>query len=166
MKKILFAAGFTAFVLSCGKKNNQDAVLQPDFDSTAVANDSLAVQEPITTNCFTAVSGKDSLFLSYEDNLGTITGKMNYKNFEKDSSKGDISGLINGDTLKVTYTFEAEGTTSSREIWFLKKNKELIEGIGKYDESGENYSDGKSVKFEGGNTLKPTDCKVIEKYLK
>lgn len=166
MRKILFAAGFAALIVSCEKKNNQDVVLQPDFDSTAVASDSALTQEPITTNCYINVSGKDSLLLSYEDNLGTITGKMNYKNFEKDSSKGDISGLMNGDTLKVVYTFEAEGTTSNREIWFLKKDKNLVEGIGNYDESGENYADGKSVKFEKGAILTPVDCKKIEKYLK
>ncbi len=162
MKKILLVAGCFALLSSCNKKNDKEAAVKPDFDSTAVESQNESLQ-PLATNCFIAVSSKDSLFLSYEDNLGTVTGKLSYKNHEKDSSKGDLSGLINGDTLKVTYTFESEGSTSSREIWFLKKGSELLEGIGKYDASGEYYADPKSVKFDDKNTLKSADCKTVEK---
>ena len=166
MKKILLIATFASLILSCEKKNNQDANLQSDLDSTATENTEDFSAEPILTNCYAAISDKDSVFLSYEDNLGTITGKLHYKNHEKDSSKGELSGLINGDTLKVTYTFQSEGTTSNREIWFLKKDNELHEGIGKYDEKGEFYADAKTVKFEDGHTLKSSDCKEIEKNFK
>ena len=32
----------------------------------------------------------------------------------------------------LNYTFEAEGTTSEREIYFLRKDGNLIEGIGEH----------------------------------
>lgn len=167
MKKILFASAFVCLLFSCEKKNNQEAILQPDFDSSSVVKESdTLAQKPITTHCFTGTSGKDSLFLSYEDNLGTIIGKLSYKNVEKDNSKGEIAGLMDGDTLKVTYTFDGEGTTSDREIWFLRKNQNLIEGIGKYDAEGVHYSDTKNIKFDESYVLKPSDCDGIEKKLK
>ncbi len=99
MKK-LFVATSTLFILttSCEKKQ-ADLVVKPDFDSTAIASEASSDYIPIETNCYLATDGKDSLFVSYEDNLGTITGKMSYKNFQKDSSKGEISGLMDGDTL-------------------------------------------------------------------
>lgn len=166
MKKILMMSCFAAVLLSCEKKNDHEGALKADFDSTAVAQDSALSPQPILTQCFVGNSGKDSLFLSYEDNLGTITGKIKYKNAEKDGSHGDLSGLIDGDTLKVTYTFQSEGKTSDREVWFLKKGNELIEGIGAHDASGEAYSQTKSVKFSGGYTLKTADCETISKNLK
>lgn len=156
---LLLGAGLLIF--SCSKKNTSETTVKPDFDSTSV-NDSTAITEEIKTSCFMNISGKDTLLLSYEDNLGTVTGKLQYRNFQKDSSLGDIAGLMTGDTLKVTYTFESEGKTSNREIWFLKKDGEILEGIGNYDTSGENY-DAKTVKFEKGRTLKPADCKLLDK---
>ena len=166
MKKILLIPCFAAALLSCEKKNNHDGALKPDFDSTAVAQDSIVSEEPILTQCFAGNKGKDSLFLSYEDNLGTISGEISYKNAEKDSSHGDLSGLLDGDTLKVTYTFQSEGKTTDREIWFLKKGNELIEGTATYDASGETYANTKNVKFSNGYALKNTDCKAISKNLK
>ncbi len=162
MKKILFGTFALVILANCEKKNNHDAALKPDFDSTAVISESQNLNEPILTHCFESVTDKDTIALSYEDNLGTITGKMSYKNAQKDSSKGDISGLISGDTLKLTYTFDSEGTTSNREIWFLKKGENLLESAGKYDESGEYYANPKSVKFEEAHTLSPVDCKNIK----
>lgn len=166
MKKILFALITLVLFANCEKKKNSEAALKPDFDSTAVATESQNLSEPILTHCFEAVTDKDTLSLSYEDNLGTITGKMSYRNSQKDSSKGEISGLINGDTLKLTYTFDSEGSTSNREIWFLKKGENLLEAAGKYDETGEYYADPKSVKFDAAHSLNPIDCKKIEATLK
>ena len=165
MKNTLFSLSFLMMMaVSCEKKPS-DSVVKPDFDSAAVEEVS-SDYEPIPTNCYLATDGKDSLLLSYEDNLGTVTGKLRYKNFQKSSnSKGNISGLMDGDTLKLTYDFEAEGTKSSRELWFLKKDNRLLEGTGKYDESGNFYTDYKSIKFDQGRTLNSIDCKQIEKEL-
>ncbi|MGC4130227.1 MAG: hypothetical protein QM564_11875 [Bergeyella sp.] len=156
---------FALFMTSCEKKNAEDTVVKPDFDSTALAQQSLPDTEILETNCFLSANGKDSLLLSYEDNLGTIIGKIRYKNSDKDSTKGDISGLMDGDTLKLTYMFETKGAPASREIWFLKKENQLLEGIGKYDASGELYENYKNINFDG-RTLNSVDCKTIEKELK
>ena len=166
MKNLAFSLSMLTFlVFSCEKKSTE-TVVKPDFDSTSVADETASDIVPIETKCFLATDGKDSLLVSYEDNLGTIVGKMRYKNFEKDSSKGDISGLIDGDTLKLSYLFESEGTSSSREIWFLKRNSQLLEGIGKYNASGDAYADYKNIKFDEGRTLNSVPCKDIEKELK
>ncbi|MCC2589847.1 hypothetical protein [Chryseobacterium sp. MFBS3-17] len=163
MKKSVFVALIAILVVQCKEKKEK---LKNDHaaDSMAVNTSEFDI-EAIPESCYMAASGKDSLFVKYSDNLGTITGKMHYKNFEKDSSSGDIVGMFDGDTLKVDYTFQAEGTQSTREIWFLKKDDQLIEGIGEYDESGETYKDGAPVKFEG-QKLQTADCKTFGKHLK
>src|SRR5690606_18832060 len=121
MKKIILSALAAIFVLSCGKKISETNV-ETSIDSIVVADSNEPLEPSTLQTCYVAVSGKDSVLVSLDDNLGTIIGKMRYKNFEKDSSFGDISGTQNGDTLKLNYVFETEGTTSDREIYFLKKD--------------------------------------------
>ena len=131
-------------------------------DEVNVTDSTLAAK----TACYMEAIGKDSLFAQVDNNLGTISGKLHYKNFEKDSSSGTIAGIQDGDTLKVDYVFQAEGTTSTREIWFLKKDGKLYEGIGAYDLSGVNYADPKQIKFEKGHVLSSVDCETIAANIK
>ncbi len=165
MKKIVLSLLVFGFVLSCEKKNETVMKDVTNKDSLALNKSDIQIDE-IPENCYMEATGKDSLFVKFSDNLGTVTGKMHYKNFQKDSSSGDIVGISDGDTIKVDYTFEAEGTTSTREIWFLKRHGNLIEGIGDYNETGEQYKDPKSVKFDGGHKLKPAACEKFDRNLK
>lgn len=67
---------------------------------------------------------------------------------------------MKGDTLIVDYTFDSEGSESVREVVFLKRNNQLIEGFGDVEEK-----DGKTVfkdksKLIFGNSIvfKKVDC--------
>ena len=165
MKKITLAVFLAVALASCNKKNESIVKDVNNKDSLTLNESDIQIDE-IPENCYMEATGKDSLFVRISDNLGTVTGKMHYKNFEKDSSFGELVGMADGDTLKLEYNFQAEGTTSTREIWFLKKDGNLIEGIGEYNETGEQYKDPKLLKFTGGHTLNPVDCTSIERKLK
>lgn len=166
MKNLLFTCICAIAIVSCQEK--KETVVENSNDSLGVFQDTPSVADSTlaaSTTCYMEVTGKDSLFAQIDDNVGTISGKLRYKNFEKDSSYGDVMGIASGDTLKVTYTFQAEGTTSNREIWFLRKDGKLLEGIGPYDETGEKYASAKQVKFENGHALTQADCSVISSKL-
>ena len=165
MKKITLAVFLAVALASCNKKNESLVKDVNNKDSLTLNESDIQIDE-LPETCYMEATGKDSLFVRISDNLGTVTGKMHYKNFEKDSSFGELVGMADGDTLKLEYNFQAEGTTSTREIWFLKKDGNLIEGIGEYNETGEQYKDPKLLKFTGGHTLNPVDCKSIERKLK
>ena len=156
MKKYIFIATVSWLFIGCEKKNETNNVLAKK--ETATVNESDIAIEEIPEDCYIHVTGKDTLFVKLSDNLGTITGTMNYKNFQKDSSSGDISGIADGDTIRVDYNFTAEGTQSTREIWFLKKDGTLIEGTGEYDETGQRFKP-TTVQFSGGRILQPADCR-------
>jgi len=165
MKNYLLASLLFTAILSCEKKSTEiinSQTTPPDSVTVPESNEPIASSTLQT--CYIGNTGKDSIFLSLDDNLGTITGKMTYKNFEKDSSFGDVMGTQNGDTLKLNYTFQAEGTTSDREIYFLKKDGNLVEGIGEQKVEGSKslYSTPSKLKYEG-SALKQTDCKDFEK---
>src|SRR5690606_22746410 len=81
--------------------------------------------------CYLATIGKDSAFLKITVSDSTkISGELQYKFHEKDQTIGEISGEISSDTLTVMYTFSSEGKKSEREITFLIRDEQVIEGIG------------------------------------
>ena len=164
MINLILSALMILTAVSCEKKTTETVDMQTTTpDSITVPESNEPVESSTLQTCYMEVTGKDTLFVSLDDNLGTITGKMRYKNFEKDSSFGDVMGTQNGDTIKLNYTFEAEGTTSDREIYFLRKDGNLIEGIGEHKTEGNRdfYANPAQLKYEG-HTLKSVDCTDFE----
>ncbi|RXM51218.1 MULTISPECIES: hypothetical protein [unclassified Chryseobacterium] len=166
MKKLILLGAVSAFLINCNKKTEAPA--------PKVNTDTIAVEEPVVDTlgpksfCYVGVVGKDSVFASIDDNLGTITGKLSYKNSEKDSSKGDVTGFKSGDTLKLTYEFTSEGKKSKRDIYFLQKDNVLTEGIGDHkEEDGQSkYANENKITYKDSPTLNTADCKVVNKAVK
>jgi len=69
--------------------------------------------------------GKDTAFLRFETYNEVVTGQLEYKPFEKDKSKGTISGTIMGNIIVVNYHYMSEGIMSVRTAIF-KLNKDNI----------------------------------------
>ena len=165
MKKYLVLSIAVITLSSCEKKISEKISTQNSApDSIAVPENSEPIESSTLQSCYLGISGKDSTMISLDDNLGTITGKMRYNNFEKDSSSGDIIGIQNGDTLKLNYTFQSEGSLSEREIYFLKKKDQLLEGIGDHKTDGNKdlYANPSKLKY-GSSSMKQVDCKDFEK---
>lgn len=166
MKKFIVPILAAAFVISCEKKVDENIRTETSFPDTVTVSESNEPIEPSSMEtCYMTATGKDSVFITLNDNLGTITGRLRYKNFQKDSSFGDVNGVQNGDTIKLTYTFESEGIVSDREIYYLKKNGNLIEGIGEGTTEGNTstYADYSKIKYEDAQTLKQVSCEGFEK---
>lgn len=168
MKNFFVSLFAVSLLISCDKKPTENVVTDASLDSmTIIPQTNEPIESSSLQTCYLQATGKDTLYVTLEDNLGTITGKMRYKNFEKDSSSGDIVGSQNGDTLKLNYTFESEGTTSEREIYFLKKGENIVEGIGEQKTEGKqaSYADAGKLKYEG-NSLTQIDCTDFDKNFK
>lgn len=167
MKKVILLSSFSVFLLNCNKKPEAPVADTPQPDTAATTEKAV---DTLTAKsfCYMGVTGKDTVFVSIDDNLGTITGKMATKNSEKDSNKGELSGFKSGDTLKLTYNFASEGKTGNKnDIYFLQTKDGLSEGIGDRDpETGTKYANEKKIKYAGGRTLKMADCNLVAKALK
>ena len=143
-------------IIACNTPN-QKAVNTDSADSTG--KDSLFTGN-VRSECYAYKTNKDSVYMRLKDSAGLITGNLNYNFYEKDSNKGSIIGRMNGDTLIADYTFMSEGMESVRQVAFLKKGNNLVEG---YAESVE--KNGKmvfkrldSLKF-GNLALSRVECK-------
>ncbi|MCJ8153434.1 hypothetical protein MKJ01_06610 [Chryseobacterium sp. SSA4.19] len=167
MKKVILLSSFVVLLLNCNKKAEAPVPETVSAD-TATAKEADMDTMNAKSSCYMGVTGKDSVFASIDDNLGTITGKLRYKNNEKDSSKGDITGFKSGDTLKLTYEFQSEGSKSKRDIYFIQKGNTLTEGIGEQkEENGQmKYANDNKISYKDGQKLQTADCALVTKALK
>ena len=85
-----------------------------------------------------------SLFISYK---------------EKDANEGILTGNIHQDTLLINYKFKAEGRTSQRDMIFLFKGDQLIEGYGPMNPDGASFEDISKVKFTSKMPLTKVNCR-------
>lgn len=112
-----------------------------------------------STNCYLAVLTQDSIWMKLTINGLQVEGELNYLFYEKDKSRGRMTGSLQGDTLFARYTFMAEGTESGREVAFLKKGNNWVEGYGEMDmETGTRFKNKQSLDFNSKTILKPVPC--------
>ncbi len=167
MKKLIALSALSMLLMNCNKKP-ETPVADPVSTDTTTATEKVTDTLGPKSFCYMGITGKDTVFVSIDDNLGTVTGKMATKNSEKDSNKGELSGFKSGDTLKLTYTFAAEGKNDNKnDIYFIQTKDGLREGIGERDaETGTKYANEKKIKYSGGRILKTADCNKVANALK
>lgn len=154
LKQIKIYALLLFISASC---NNNPAASTNEIDSLA---DKKTVRLS-SESCYRAVLQKDTVTLHLNVNAGEVTGELAYKFFEKDSNKGSIRGEMNGDTLMAEYIFMSEGVQSAREVAFLQRGDQLIEGYGPMEEkTGRSiFTDHKAISFDEKNiVLRKIDC--------
>jgi len=112
-------------------------------------------------SCYAYIKGKDTAELTLITTGIVSTGELSYKWFEKDRNMGSIEGEMHGDTLIANYTFNSEGQQSVRQVVFLKKGNQLLEGFGEVEEKNgkTQFKDLKKVDFSQPITFEKVACK-------
>jgi len=150
---MLALAAIAGLLSACQNKTPEEKI-----DSLATSSDTT-----ITNNkaCYAYISNKDTVSLSLVKAGTKIGGELDYNYFEKDKNTGTIAGLVKGDTIFADYTFRSEGATSVREVVFLKKGDQLIEGYADMkDEGGKSiFTNVKNLKFDDKMPLSVINCK-------
>lgn len=151
---LISAAG----LLSCNKKSEETAQPEPPKIDSIVASDK-ALSD--VGQCYEFVQQKDTISLSFTQNGADVNGKLRFKNYEKDSSSGPVTGVFAGDTLKLTYTFQSEGMESVRDVYLLKSGNSLVMGTGEMkEEKGKQvFLNPKALKYDKSIVLVKTACK-------
>jgi len=153
--RILAIAACGILFTNCNKKAETEIkeTVAPDADAPAI----VAVEK----ECFQFVKNKDTVTLSLTRNENDATGELTYNWFEKDDSKGVYKGTFKGDTLVADYTFNAEGTSSVREVVFLRKGDSFLPGYGDMEEKGNKsvFKNHKKLQFDENVILAKTNCK-------
>ncbi|MET0298778.1 MAG: hypothetical protein ABW036_03420, partial [Flavitalea sp.] len=156
--------------LAACKNDNKEASAKANATAAAEANkptSGASVNSDIPANaqlCYTKFD-KDTVLLSFTRTGNNVNGTLLYKINEKDQNSGTITGEIIGDTITGVYRFMSEGVTSEREVVFLKKGDDIVEGFGDVDESKGRmvYKDRSKLTFADDVVLRSTDCSKLPK---
>lgn len=123
--------------------------------------------EPVVTaepilGCYVQTLGKDVYILNIKTEAGgMVTGELEFRNFEKDSSKGNFHGKYEREVLLADYEFMSEGVSSIRQVAFKKAGADFIEGFGPVEvvEGREAFLDVNDVTYDAKNTfVKSENC--------
>lgn len=155
IKKTVLCLFIFISILSCNNENKESATA----DTDTLKEPEMKIMIP-TSGCYEGVSGKDSFFLKTEIFPNVVTGTLDYNFYEKDDNKGEIDGVLKGDTLFANYSFMSEGTKSVREVAFLLKNNEAIEGYGEMEAIGDTmkFKNRAGLDFSKGIRMAKIDC--------
>ena len=106
--------------------DNQNNPLKENQDTTAT------LITPVTEavqNCYLFIAARDTYALQLVITGDSVEGKAVYRNYEKDSSHGDLKGTLLNDIFRLWYSFESEGMHSVRELYFKRSGEDLVAGI-------------------------------------
>lgn len=115
------------------------------------------VQVEDVRGCYVATLAKDVYTLNIQNQVGAeVGGRMVFKNFEKDSSSGDVSGKYEDGILFGRYKFQSEGMTSDMEVVFMRQGNDFIRGYGDVDSTGEKFVDLNKITYDTKVVFKAT----------
>ena len=165
IKRILSVVVFFSMV-SC--TNESSAKKSEEVESKAAESAAPATEEKSPTNntgkmCYANFDNNDTIIISFARTDNKISGELLYQFDEKDRNKGEITGVMKGDTIIADYAFISEGINSVRQVVFLKHGDEMVEGFGSVsDDHGRVvYQDLSKLTFDKSVTLKSINCESL-----
>lgn len=148
MKKILVILLTTVSIIACKNDAKKD-------DSSAKKME----DSKLETTCYSYTKSGDSIYMKVEKSAENVSGTLDISYAEKDKNSGTFAGKMHSDTLSALYTFNSEGMQSTREIIFLVKKNQLLEGFGPMNAEGTHFKNRDSITFSNSMPLTLTDCK-------
>lgn len=136
------------------------ALLAACHEQTNQAAQAPTAPTPTGPQCYAHTSATDTIRLTLQTMQPIVTGQLVYRYFEKDRNQGTIRGVMHGDTLLADYTFQSEGTTSVRQVAFLRRDIGFIEGFGPVAERQDKtvFEQPHALTFDAKYTLLPVAC--------
>lgn len=155
MKKLVFTCFALSVMIGCKTKEKQEENnVQTDSRIEAVEEKTPSVE----LGCYIYDANGNLIILEITDINDSVLGNLSYALKEKDANTGTFAGILKDSVLLGSYTFISEGTESTREVAFLVKGNQLIEGFGELDETGTAFKDKSTLSFSSSMPLSKTDC--------
>ncbi len=154
IKSFFFLVVTSGILISCNNRtaNNSDSAKTNNTEHPATDNQA--------NHCYAYTSEKDSVFMEITTSGNSVSGTLTYKIFEKDQNRGTIRGTMNGDTLIAAYKFMSEGIESVREVAFIKKGNDFLEGFGEVEEvnGAMKFKDISRINYSSNMVLRRVEC--------
>lgn len=159
MIRMIFCLVFV-FLLACN--NTAKQIQETDSAGTETRESSNNI-----SGCYLRVLQRDTLAASLQQVGNTVTGRLTFDNYQKDGSSGSVNGELNGNILKLVYSFQSEGMNSVMHVYFKVVENGLIHGIGEVAVKGDTayFKDTSNISYPVGNLLTRIPCdKLPAKY--
>lgn len=142
----------TLSIIILGSCNNSSEKTNETKETATKANQSATCYE------YAKDSSKVRLSIAIIDNV--VTGELLFDYYQKDKNNGTIQGEMKGDTLFADYRFMSEGTNSVREVAFLRKGNEWVEGYGEVEEQNGRvvFKNKTALTFNNNMALQKISC--------
>jgi hypothetical protein len=153
MKKGMMICLVLVLVYNCREAQRSATAPEADIDSRSGKSTT-----SLELGCYAYHGDGSSVQLEITANSNPVKGNLQYQLAEKDRNTGTFTGNFKEGELIGTYTFMSEGTESKREVAFLLKNGQLIEGYGEMNENGTAFRDRETISFTSSMPLSKSEC--------
>jgi hypothetical protein len=155
MKKLIILSLVSLFLTNCKNTTKvEDKAVEKENTVATKETKTVLLEE----GCYTYNANNNAINLEITGINEEVTGTLSYSLDGKDSNKGTFKGKLTDNKLIGDYTFMSEGAESKREIAFLVKENQLIEGFGKVDETGTAFINKSDIEYKSTMPLTKTDC--------
>jgi len=158
---LLMLAGVLA--LGCNTSADKHAAVTTDSTTTTTTTvekgETFSKEQPLK-GCYLLILKKDTLQLAITSEKGSaVEGSMILNFAEKDRSRGTFEGEFKNGILMGIYKFNAEGTTSQRQVAFKRVDNGFVEGYGKITmvDGREMFAKENELEFDQTNVYKYTE---------
>ena len=155
MKKLALLTFALLTIVACNNNTKTDNQTVKEEENMVMETTPKSILE---TGCYEYNGNSNIIKMEITEVNENVKGDLNITYAEKDANQGKFFGTLNGDKLIGTYTFNSEGTESSREMAFLVKDDQLIEGYGDLNEDGTKFKNAKSITYNSTMPLTKVDC--------
>lgn len=124
MKSALIIVSAIMIFTSCDFNNGQKSISQDSVPTNCQVN------HERSELCFQRLDGsssQDTSLIRLIINKETVTGDFNYIPYQKDSRRGTLTGVKNGNIIKGVWTFMQEGITDTISVEFKLQNDKLFQ---------------------------------------
>ncbi|MDC7999846.1 hypothetical protein POV26_02255 [Aequorivita todarodis] len=130
-KKLILLTFVTLAFFSC--KNKEEKPNEVIVEEETVVEEAMPSLE---IGCYTYNQNGNTVNLEITKNDNPVEGNLSYAFAEKDKNTGTFTGEFNDRKLIGTYTFQSEGKEGKRQVAFMLKDGQLVEGYGELNEDG------------------------------
>ncbi len=111
-------------------------------------------QEDSIIGCYVAVISNDVYTLAIDSQEGeAVSGALEFKNYQKDSSKGLFVGTYKDNILLGDYRFQSEGMQSVMQVIFKKSGDNFIRGYGDLNTEGTRFTNLNTITYDESSPL-------------
>lgn len=156
MKKIFLLAIVMLTIFSCQNKteNKNEPIINKEKEVKKKN-----IKAVLDKGCFEYNNNGNTITMEITEVSEKVKGNLDIVYAEKDSNRGSFVGQLKNNKLIGVYTFLSEGIESSREMAFLVKGDQLIEGYGELNNNGTKFKDTTTIKYTSAMPLTKVECK-------